>query len=200
MASLICSASRGAGGPNHGMQPTAHCAAADAGRSATAGRGIAPSTGRSTRLHGGRSVQAPSPWAPALLLLSRSPVAFESARLRHANTTCSSHPPFSPLNTNLAEQFGEFIRAGHATNLHAAISNGFFWHAGEYQLDFMIDPDSRPEATACGGHRAKCSPYFPSLPFPAVRASRAIPGFRPRRAAGGHKETCRTEERNHVVC
>ena len=130
MASLICSASRGAGGPNHGMQPTAHCAAADAGRSATAGRGIAPSTGRSTRLHGGRSVQAPSPWAPALLLLSRSPVAFESARLRHATTTCSSHPPFSPLNTNLMFN-------------HFAILGGRSWKSSDAGLTRSRRPRSR---------------------------------------------------------
>jgi hypothetical protein len=48
----------------------------------------------------------------------------------------------------LGEDFNEFIRVGHATNLHTAISNGFFWHAGDYRLEFMIDTDTQLGATA----------------------------------------------------
>ncbi len=47
----------------------------------------------------------------------------------------------------LGDDFNEFIRAGHATNLHTAISNGFFWHAGDYQLEFTIDTDTQLAAT-----------------------------------------------------
>ena len=44
-----------------------------------------------------------------------------------------------------AAMFDQFIRAGNATNLHAAISNGFFWHSGDYQLEFIIETDGRPD-------------------------------------------------------
>ena len=36
------------------------------------------------------------------------------------------------------ELFNSFIAAGHATNLHTGISNNFFWHAGDYELEFAV--------------------------------------------------------------
>jgi hypothetical protein len=46
------------------------------------------------------------------------------------------------LSTQL---FNSFIAAGHATNLHTAISNDFFWHAGDYELEFTVETNARPE-------------------------------------------------------
>jgi len=41
-----------------------------------------------------------------------------------------------------ADKFTQFIQAGHTTELHTAISNGFFWRSGDYQLEFIIETDS----------------------------------------------------------
>lgn len=75
--------------------------------------------------------------------------AFLEEQLRRANVDPALQLPRLLENPALlADQFNEFIRAGHATGLHAAISNGFFWHAGDYHLDFMIDTESQAEATS----------------------------------------------------
>lgn len=44
-----------------------------------------------------------------------------------------------------AELFNNFIGAGHAKDLHTAISNDFFWHAGAYELEFTIETNGKPE-------------------------------------------------------
>lgn len=47
-----------------------------------------------------------------------------------------------------AELFDQFMKAGHATELHTAVSNGFFWHAGSYELEFKVETDrSREDIT-----------------------------------------------------
>lgn len=47
-------------------------------------------------------------------------------------------------NPALSSQlFSEFNTAGHATDLHARLSNHFFWHAGTYRLHFTAETDGR---------------------------------------------------------
>lgn len=41
--------------------------------------------------------------------------------------------------------FDEFIRSGSATALHTAAANGFFWHAGSYELELTIETDRARE-------------------------------------------------------
>lgn len=74
--------------------------------------------------------------------------AFLEDQLRQANIDPAQLPRLLENPALLADQFGAFIHAGHATGLHAAISNGFFWHAGDYRLDFMIDTESEAQASS----------------------------------------------------
>lgn len=73
--------------------------------------------------------------------------AFLEGQLRQANLNPAEHLARLLGNPELlAGQFAQFLQAGNATGLHAAISNGFFWHAGDYRLDFMIDTHAKAEA------------------------------------------------------
>ena len=49
-----------------------------------------------------------------------------------------------------ARLFDDFIGAGHAAELHTAISNDFFWRAGDYDLEFTVDNNGRPGALLRG--------------------------------------------------
>ena len=44
-----------------------------------------------------------------------------------------------------ATLFNEFTGGGNATALHTAVSNEFFWHAGDYELAFEIETDRTAE-------------------------------------------------------
>lgn len=45
-----------------------------------------------------------------------------------------------------SELFNQFIHDGHATQLHASVSNDFFWHAGDYDLEFGVETAGRAQS------------------------------------------------------
>ena len=51
-------------------------------------------------------------------------------------------------NPTLSSQlFADFGRAGHGTALHTQLSNGFFWRAGDYELELFVETAGRARST-----------------------------------------------------
>ena len=44
-----------------------------------------------------------------------------------------------PQQVQQESTFGRFVAAKHGTDMHAAISHGFYWHAGEYELQLTVE-------------------------------------------------------------